>query len=120
MPFGVWPNKSAIPLNTGLRSSVEDLQNHVCELGVREARTLLPKEGSFESPARVRFLAGMRDLPLPSIRDPSFCMQPPGGLSACGPAGCPISGQPEGDRAPAEQAQYSSSRGSRAPSSNSN
>lgn len=54
----VWPNKSDIPLNTGLWSSMEDLQNYIRELGVRQ----VIYEDSFESPDTVRFLAGMRDL----------------------------------------------------------
>ena len=33
----VWPNKSGVPLNTGLWSSMEDLQNYIHELGIREA-----------------------------------------------------------------------------------
>ena len=54
----VWPNKSDIPLHTGLWSSMEDLQNCIRELGIREAIY----EDSFESPDIVRFTAGMRDL----------------------------------------------------------
>ena len=33
----VWPKKSDTPLNTGLWSTMEDLQNYICELGIREA-----------------------------------------------------------------------------------
>ena len=28
----IWPNKSDIPLHTGLWTSMEDLQNYICEL----------------------------------------------------------------------------------------
>ena len=55
----VWPNKSDIPLNSGLWSTMEDLQNYICELGIREAIY----EDSFEGPDMVKFsAAGMRDL----------------------------------------------------------
>jgi len=54
----VWPNKSDIPLNSGLWSTMEDLQNYICELGIREAIY----EDSFEGPDMVKFSAGMRDL----------------------------------------------------------
>ena len=54
----VWPNKSDIPLHTGLWSSMEDLQNCIRELGIREAIY----EDTFGSPDTVRFSAGMRDL----------------------------------------------------------
>ena len=33
----VWPNKTDIPLNIGLWSSMEDLQNYIRDLGMREA-----------------------------------------------------------------------------------
>jgi len=62
----VWPNKSDIPLNTGLWSSMEDLQNYMSELGIRKEI----HEDPFESPDMVSFSAGMRDLILqqaPSI-----------------------------------------------------
>ena len=32
-----WRNKSEIPLNTGLWSSMDDLQNYIRELGMKEA-----------------------------------------------------------------------------------
>ena len=32
-----WTNKSDIPLNTGLWSSAEDVQNYIRELGMKEA-----------------------------------------------------------------------------------
>ena len=54
----VWPNKSDIPLNSGLWSTMEDLQNYICELGIRE----VIYEDSFEGPDMVKFSAGMRDL----------------------------------------------------------
>ena len=54
----VWPNKSDIALNSGLWSTVEDLQNYICELGIREAIY----EDSFEGPDMVKLSAGMRDL----------------------------------------------------------
>ena len=54
----VWPNKSDIPLHTGMWSPMEDLQNYVCELGVREAIY----EDIFDGPDLVKFSAGMRDL----------------------------------------------------------
>ena len=54
----VWPNKSDIPLNSGLWSTMEDLQNCICELGIREAIY----EDAFEGPDMVKFSAGMRDL----------------------------------------------------------
>jgi len=53
----VWPNKSDIPLHTGLWSSMEDLQNYIYELGTSEAIY----EDTFGSPDMVRFLAGMTD-----------------------------------------------------------
>ena len=37
---------------------MEDLQNYICELGIREAIY----EDSFEGPDMVKFSAGMRDL----------------------------------------------------------
>ena len=37
---------------------MEDLQNYICELGIREAIY----EDSFEGPGMVKFSAGMRDL----------------------------------------------------------
>lgn len=49
----VWPNKSDIPLHTGLWSSMEDLQNYICELGIREAIY----EDTFDSSDMVRFSA---------------------------------------------------------------
>ena len=49
----VWPNKSDIPLHTGLWSSTEDLQNYICELGIREAIY----EDTFDSSDMVRFSA---------------------------------------------------------------
>jgi len=54
----VRPNKSDIPLHTWMWSSVEDLQNYIRELGIREAIY----EDSFDSPGMVKFSAGMRDL----------------------------------------------------------
>ena len=54
----VWLNKSDIALHTGLLSSMEDLQNYIHELGIREAIY----DDTFDSPDMVRFSAGMRDL----------------------------------------------------------
>lgn len=54
----VWPNQSDIPLHTGMWSSMEDLQNYIRELGVREAIY----EDTFDGPDMVKFSAGMRDL----------------------------------------------------------
>ena len=54
----VWPNKLDIPLNTELWSTMEDLQNYIRELGIREAIY----EDSFEGPGMVKLSAGMRDL----------------------------------------------------------
>jgi len=58
-----WPND--IPLHTGLWSSMEDLQNYICELVIGEA---IYKD-TFESSDLLKFSAGMRDLicnrPLP-------------------------------------------------------
>jgi len=62
----VWPNKSDIPLHTGLWSSMDGLQNYICELGMREAIY----EDTFDSPAKVRFSAGMRGLIL--LQAPSY------------------------------------------------
>ena len=60
-----WPNKTDIPLHTGLWSSMEDLQNYICELVIGEA---IYKD-TFESSDLLKFSAGMRDLicnrPLP-------------------------------------------------------
>lgn len=53
-----WANKTDIPLNTGLWSSMEDLQNYIRELGMKEAIY----EDNFESPDMIKFSAGMRDL----------------------------------------------------------
>jgi len=50
--------KIDIPLHTGLWSSMEDLQNYMCELGIRERIY----EDTFESLDMVRFSVGMRDL----------------------------------------------------------
>ena len=114
----VWPNKSDIPLNKGLWSSMEDLQNYIRELGIREAIN----EDSFQSPDIVRFLADMRGLILQQVPSHLYrtlvSMLNPLVASESGPAGCPISGQLGGDRAPADQVQYLRSRGSRGPSSN--
>ena len=54
----VWPNQSDIPLHTGMWSSMENLQNYICELGVREAIY----EDAFDGPDLVKFSAGMGDL----------------------------------------------------------
>lgn len=53
----VWLNKSDVPLNTGLWSSIGDLQNYIRELGKREA---IYKD-SFKSPDMVKFSAGTQD-----------------------------------------------------------
>ena len=68
----VWPNKSDIPLHAGLWSSMEDLQNYICELGIREAiyEAILTYlgyltdryTGLFDSPDMLRYSAGVRDL----------------------------------------------------------
>ena len=50
--------KINIPLHTGLWSSMEDLQNYMCELGIRERIY----EDTFENPDLVKFSAGMGDL----------------------------------------------------------
>jgi len=49
---------SDILLHAGLWSSMEDLQNYIHELGIREAIY----EDTFDSPDMVRFSVGMRDL----------------------------------------------------------
>ena len=54
----VWPNKSDIPLHTGLWSSTEYLPNYIRELGIREAIY----EDSFDSPDTVRVSVEMKDL----------------------------------------------------------
>lgn len=54
----VWTNKTDMPVNTGMWSSMEDLQNYIRELGMREAIY----EDTFDSPDMVKFSAGMRDL----------------------------------------------------------
>lgn len=51
-----WPNKSGVPMDTGLWTSMEELQNHVRELEMKEALN----DDIFESPDLVKFLAGMR------------------------------------------------------------
>ena len=53
----VWPNKSDIPLCIGIWSSMEDLQNYICELGVRKAIS----EDTFDGPDMIKFSEGMRD-----------------------------------------------------------
>lgn len=55
-----WSNRSDVPKNTGLWTSVEDLQNYIKELGMKEAIY----DNAFESPDLVEFSAGMRDLVL--------------------------------------------------------
>jgi len=59
----VWLNKSDIRLHTGLWSSMEDLQNYIRELGIREAIY----EDTFDSSDMVRFSVGMRDLILQQV-----------------------------------------------------
>ena len=54
----VWPNKSDIPLYAGIWSSMEDLQNYIRELCIREAIY----EDTFYSLDVVKFSVGMRDL----------------------------------------------------------
>ena len=54
----VWPNKTDIPLNIGLWSSMEDLQNYTRDLGMREAIY----EDSYDSADMIKFSAGMQDL----------------------------------------------------------
>ena len=115
----VWLNKSDIPLHAGLWSSVEDLQNYISELGIREAIY----EDTFDSPDMVRFSAGMRDLflqqvPSPSIWDFSLYTELLGGLRVCCPTGCPTSGQSGRERVPVNQVQYSNIGRSRSFSSN--
>jgi len=58
-----WTNKSDMPLNTNLRSSMEDVQNYIRELGMKEAIY----EEDFESPDTIKFSAGMRDLILKQV-----------------------------------------------------
>jgi len=53
-----WHNKSVVLINTGLWTSMEELQNYIRELGVKEAID----DDAFESPDLVKFSAGMRDL----------------------------------------------------------
>jgi len=55
-----WTNKSDMLLNTSLWSSMQDLQNCIRELGVKEA---VYKE-DFESLELMKFSAGMRDFVL--------------------------------------------------------
>lgn len=52
-----WPNKSDVPKNTGLWTSMEDLQNYIREIGMKEAIY----DDDFESPGLVKFSAGMMD-----------------------------------------------------------
>ena len=59
----VWPNKSDIPLNSGLWSTMEDLQNYISELGIRE----VIYEDSLEGPDMVKFSASMKDLILQQV-----------------------------------------------------
>ena len=99
-----WPNKSDIPLNMGLWSSMEDLQNYIRELGKKEA---IYVEDS-ESLDLMKFSVGMWDLiqqqvpphqygTLVSILNPLVASE--------ATTGCPIGGRSGGDRAPARQAQ---------------
>lgn len=53
-----WPNKSELLINTGLRSSMEQLHNHPRESGMKEAT----HDDAFESPDLVKFSAAMREL----------------------------------------------------------
>lgn len=52
--------QSDVLINTGLRTSTEELQNYVRELGMKEAIY----DYSFESPDLIKFSAGMRNLVL--------------------------------------------------------
>ena len=71
---------------------MENLQNYIRELRVREAIY----EYLFDSPEMVRFSAGMRldftSGPFPSIWHISFYTESPGGLRSGSPEGCPTSG----------------------------
>ena len=53
----IWPNKSDLPINSSLWNTMEDLQNYIRELGMREAIY----EEAFDGPDMIRFSAGMRD-----------------------------------------------------------
>ena len=54
-----WPNKSDIPIDTVLWTSVhEELQNYIRELVIKEAIY----DDAFETPDLFKFLAGMKDL----------------------------------------------------------
>lgn len=52
--------QSDVLINTGLRTSMEELQNYVRELGMKEAID----DYSFESPDLIKFSAGTRNLVL--------------------------------------------------------
>ena len=53
-----WHNKSVVLINTGLWTSMEELQNYIRELCIREAIY----EDSFDSPDTVRVSVEMKDL----------------------------------------------------------
>ena len=85
----VWPNKTDIPLNTGLWSSMEDLQNYIRELGMRKAIY----EDSYDSPDMIKFSAGMRDLILQQAPSHLYgtlvlLLKPSGDLGSRSSAGC--------------------------------
>lgn len=102
-----WPNKSELLINTGLRSSMEQLHNHPRESGMKEAT----HDDAFESPDLVKFSAAMRELTFqPSSSPPRWHT---GGhtealrhLGGHHPAGCPIAGWSRAGRAPSHQVQY--------------
>ena len=87
----VWPNKSDIPLHTGMWSSMKEDQNYIRELGIREAIY----EDTFDGPVMVKFSAGMRELILQQAPSHLYCTLVSilnGGLRSSSPAGCPVSG----------------------------
>lgn len=93
-----WPNKNDASLDTGLQQSVEDLQNYIRELGMKEA----VYEDAFRSLDLMTFSSGMRDLilqqgPLYQYGTLASIVRHLGG---CNTMGCPTDQVSVGDRVP--------------------
>jgi len=104
-----WTDKSDIPLNTGLWSSMEDLQNYIWESDMKEAIC----EEDFESPDLMKVKSGFsrNEGSHPAASSTTsvwyfgFHTESPSGLRGHNATGCPIGGRSGGDRAPAGQVQ---------------
>jgi len=98
---------------------MEDLQNYIHELGIREAIY----EDTFDSPDMVRFSVGMRDLILQQAPSHLYgtlvsILNPLVASKSVVQQATPTSGRSGRHRAPVDQAQYSNGRRSRSPASN--